>query len=159
MNQGKKIARKKGVGGFGIAVVLLFLGMNAEALNLGFMAGTVSKPSRTFWGVSGQMGMIVPALKLEFEWMRFPQEERYSLHGGIMFRPKTGRFSPYGVVGVGTSYDKIGSMFKRDNNYLYFGFGSHLFLVSLLSVRADLRFIHYKEDHDFRISGGLFVHF
>ncbi len=143
-----------------MAGVLFLIGsLNIGALNLGFMAGTVSKPSRTFWGVSGQMGMIVPALKLELEWMRFPEDEMFNLHAGIMFRPKTGKFSPYGVLGVGTSYDKIGNMFKRDNNYVYFGFGSHLFLISLLSVRADLRFLNYKDDHYFRISGGLFVHF
>ena len=133
--------------------------LQMKAINLGVIAGTVSKPTHSFWGVSGQMGLIVPTLKLEIEWMRSNDEQGINgLTAGIMIRPKFGSISPYGVFGVGTEFDSISFQFSRYDSFSFLGFGAHLFLMDVLSLRADLRFQNFAERKRFRFSAGLFVH-
>lgn len=130
-----------------------------SAINLGVIAGTASKPSQSFWGLSGQMGLIVPMLKLEFEWMRYSADyAANAMTASIMIRPKFGKLSPYGVLGVGTEFDTISFHFSRYNSFSILGFGAHLFLMDILSLRADLRFMTFSETSRFRVCAGLFVH-
>jgi len=146
----------------GLLIALFFFifgSVDINAINLGVMAGTTSKPTQSFWGFSGQMGLIVPTLKLEIEWMRQNGGEGGNvLLAGIMFRPKFGSISPYGVLGVGTEFDTITFQFNRYNSFSFLGFGVHLFLMDILSIRADCRFLTFSERNRFRISAGLFVH-
>lgn len=142
-----------------ILAAFLLAGQSLQAINLGVMAGSVSKPSQSFWGFSGQMGMIVPVLKLDFEWARYSGDpDTNAMTAGIMVRPKLGKISPFGVLGVGTEFDTISFEFSRYNSYSFFGFGVHLFLMDIMSLRADARFLHFTDHSRFRISAGLFVH-
>jgi hypothetical protein len=128
-------------------------------INLGLIAGTINKPSQSFWGVSGQMGMIVPVLKLDFEWVRYSGDpDTNALTAGIMARPKLGKISPYGVVGVGTEFDVLSFHFSRYNSFSFWGGGVHLFLMDIMSLRVDGRFQHFTDRSRFRFSAGLFVH-
>lgn len=143
-----------------ILVLFLFCGQALSAINLGVIAGSVNKPSHSFWGVSGQLGMIVPLLKLEFEWSKYSiNPGTNTMTAGIMLRPKFGKISPYGVLGVGTEFEAISFEFSRYNSFSFFGFGAHLFLLDIMSLRADGRFMNFIDRSRFRFSAGLFVHF
>ncbi len=140
-------------------MAVFMIAVNLDAVNLGVIAGKTSKPSQSFWGLNGQMGLIVPTLKLEIEWMHYNADEVLNaLMAGIMFRPKLGKLSPYGVLGVGSEFDTVSLKFSRYNSFAFFGFGCHLFLMEVMSLRVDCRFLNFSERKRFSLSAGLFVH-
>jgi len=137
---------------------LLFLCLNAHALDLGVIAGSISQPSSFFYGLSAGSGTIIPMLKFEFEGCRISETGWNSLSAAVKFRPKFGIFAPYAVLGAGGEFEKLNFKFSDYNFYTFIGGGFHLFFTSMVSLRADLRFLHLADADRTRISGGIFIH-
>ena len=140
-----------------LAGVLLF-SLNATALDLGLIAGSVRPPASFFPGVSLGSGTIVPMLKFEFEGCRIKETGMKSLSAAVKFRPKFGIFAPYAVLGAGGEFEKLNFRFSDYDFYTFIGGGFHLFFNSMISLRADLRFLNLPKANKTRISGGIFIH-
>jgi len=142
--------------------VLLFglccLCLNAFALDAGLIAGSVSQPSSFFYGLSIGSGTIIPMLKFEFEGFRVKETGWNSLSAAVKFRPAFGKFAPYAVLGAGGEFEKLTFHFSEYEFYTFVGGGLHLFFTSMFSLRFDLRFLHFSEVNQTRISGGFFIH-
>jgi len=138
---------------------LFSLCLNSFALDLGLVAGSISRPSSFTYGVSVGSGTIVPMLKFEFEGCRISETGWNSLSAAVKFRPKFGIFAPYAVLGAGGEFEKLNFKFSEYNFFTFIGGGFHLFFTSMLSLRADLRFLHLPDADRTRISGGIFLHF
>lgn len=140
-------------------VGILFLSLNAFALDLGLIAGSVSgQPSSFFYGLSAGSGTIVPMLKFEFEGWRIKETGWDALSAAVKFRPKFGVFAPYAVLGAGGIFEKLNFHFGDYRFYTFAGGGFHLFFASMFSLRFDLRFLHFSDLNQTRISGGFFIH-
>ncbi|HEX7502091.1 MAG TPA: hypothetical protein VF451_01610 [Acidobacteriota bacterium] len=137
---------------------LLLLSLNAFALDAGLIAGSVSQPSSFFYGLSAGSGTIVPMLKFEFEGWRIKETGWDSLSAAVKFRPKFGIFAPYAVLGAGGEFAKLNFHFGDYRFYTFVGGGFHLFFASMLSLRFDLRFLHFSDLNQTRISAGFFIH-
>jgi hypothetical protein len=137
---------------------LLSLCLNAFALELGLIAGSVSQPTSFFYGLSAGSGAIVPMLKFEFEGYRIRESGWNSLSAAVKFRPKFGIFAPYALLGAGGEFEKLNFKFSAYNFYTFIGGGFHLFFTSMFSLRADLRFLRLPDANRTRISGGFFIH-
>jgi hypothetical protein len=138
---------------------ILFLSLNAFALDLGVIAGSVNKPSSSFvYGLSAGSGTIVPMLKFEFEGWRIKETGWNTLSAAVKFRPKFGVFAPYAVLGAGGEFEKLNFHFGDYRFYTFAGGGFHLFFASMFSLRFDLRFLHFSDLNQTRISGGFFIH-
>jgi len=136
----------------------LFLSLNAFALDLGLIAGSVSQPSSFVYGLSAGSGTIVPMLKFEFEGWRIKDTGWDTLSAAVKFRPKFGVFAPYAVLGAGGEFEKLDFHFGDYRFYTFAGGGFHLFFASMFSLRFDLRFLHFSDLNQTRISGGFFIH-
>ncbi len=140
---------------------VLFLSLNAFALDLGLIAGSVSQPSSSasfFYGLSAGSGTIVPMLKFEFEGCRVKETGWDTLSAAVKFRPKFGIFAPYAVLGAGGMFEKLNFHFGDYRFYTFAGGGFHLFFASMFSLRFDLRFLHFSDLNQTRVSGGFFIH-
>ena len=137
---------------------LFSLCLSSFALDLGLVAGSISRPSSFTYGVSVGSGTIVPMLKFEFEGCRISETGWNSLSAAVKFRPKFGIFAPYAVLGAGGEFEKLNFKFSEYNFYTFIGGGFHLFFTSMLSLRADLRFLRLPDADRTRISGGIFLH-
>lgn len=140
-----------------VAGILLF-SLKAFALDLGLVAGSISRPSSFCYGISAGSGTVVPMLKFEFEGYRIKETGWNSLSAAVKFRPKFGIFAPYAVLGAGGEFEKLNFKFSEYNFYTFIGGGVHLFFTSMISLRADLRFLNLSATNRTRISGGLFIH-
>ncbi len=137
---------------------LLFLSLNTFALDAGLIAGSVSQPSSFFYGLSAGSGTIVPMLKFEFEGWRIKETGWDSMSAAVKFRPKFGIFAPYAVLGAGGEFEKLNFHFSDYRFYTFIGGGFHLFFASMFSLRFDLRFLHFSDLNQTRISAGFFIH-
>jgi len=149
-----KAAIKKAV----FMALCLLLAVSASAVEVGLIAGSNSRPTGFFYGVSAGFGFIVPTIKLEFEGYRIEAAAAYSLSAAVKFRPKFGKFAPYVLLGAGGNFEKLNFRFSEYDFYTMLGGGLHLLLSSLFSLRADLRFLHFSGIYSTRISGGVFLH-
>lgn len=140
-----------------LSCIMLF-SLNMTALDLGLTAGSISQPSSFIYGISAGSGTIVPMLKFEFEGFRIAETGMNSLSAAIKFRPKFGVFAPYAVLGGGSEFARLNFHFSEYAFYTFVGGGFHLFFNSMISLRADLRFLHLSDVNKTRISGGLFIH-
>lgn len=136
----------------------LLLALNAPALEAGLIAGSISQPSSFCYGLSAGMGLIVPMLKLEFEGYRIKEPGLNSLSAAVKFRPKFGSFAPYVFLGAGSKFEKLNFSFSEYNFYTMLGGGFHIFFSSMFSLRFDLRFLHFSDIDNTRVSGGIFIH-
>ena len=137
---------------------LLILCLDAFALDLGLIAGSISRPASFFYGLSAGSGTIVPMLKFEFEGYRIRETGWNSLSAAVKLRPKFGKLAPYAVLGAGGEFEKLNFRFSEYKFYTYIGGGLHLFFTSMFSLRFDLRFLHLPDANKTRISGGFFIH-
>jgi hypothetical protein len=136
----------------------LLLASSAQALDAGFIAGSVSQPTSFFYGLSAGSGTIVPMVKFEFEGYRIKDAGLNSLSAAVKFRPKFGSFSPYVFLGAGSEFAKLDFHFSDYSFYTMVGGGFHIFFSSMFSLRADLRFLHFSDLDRTRFSGGFFIH-
>ena len=83
---------------------ILLVSLNAIALDLGLVAGSISQPASFFYGLSVGSGTIVPMLKFEFEGCRISETGMNSVSAAVKFRPKFGKFAPYAVLGAGGEF-------------------------------------------------------
>lgn len=137
---------------------LLSLCLTSSAIDLGLVAGSISQPSSFTYGISTGTGAIVPMLKFEFEGWRSSETGWNSLSAAVKFRPKFGVFAPYAVLGAGGEFAKMNFRFSEYEFYTFIGGGFHIFFTSMVSLRADLRFLRLSETNRTRISGGIFIH-
>jgi len=137
---------------------LFSLCLNCFALDLGLVAGSISRASSFTYGISAGSGTIVPMLKFEFEGCRIRESAWNSLSAAVKFRPKFGIFAPYAVLGAGGEFEKLNFKFSEYNFFTFIGGGFHLFFTSMFSLRADLRFLHLPTADRTRISAGIFIH-
>jgi hypothetical protein len=136
----------------------LLLALNASAIDAGLIAGSITQPSSFFYGLSVGSGIIVPTLKFEVEGYRIKEPGLDSLSVAIKFRPKFGSFAPYVFLGAGGEFEKLNFHFSEYSFYTMVGGGFHYFIVSMLSLRFDLRFLHFPDLDRTRFCGGIFVH-
>jgi hypothetical protein len=136
----------------------LLLAMHASAFDAGLIAGSISQPSSFFYGLSAGSGTIVPMVKFEFEGYKIKESKLNSLSAAIKFRPKFGSFSPYVFLGAGSEFAKLTFRFSEYSFYTMIGGGFHVFFSSMFSLRFDLRFLHFSEVNNTRVSGGIFIH-
>lgn len=141
-----------------LLAIILLCALSASALDLGLVAGSLSRPSGFFYGFSVGSGTIVPILKLEFEGYRISATGRNSLSVAVKLRPKFGAVAPYAVLGAGTEFAKLNFRFSEYDAYTFIGGGIHYFLTSMISLRADVRFLNLPAADKTRISGGFFIH-
>jgi hypothetical protein len=143
---------------------LMVLGSSLHAFEVGVTVGSMSKTldSGFHYGIAGGTGLFVPMLKFELEYYKMkeemPLDRSNSLSLGIKFRPKFGRFAPYGIIGIGGEFDKFGLKLSKYNKFSYFGGGVHLFIKGMLSIRADIRFLNFSDSTRTRFSAGVFIH-
>lgn len=137
---------------------ILGLGLNAHAFEAGLIAGSVSQPASFFYGLSVGSGTIIPMVKFEFEGWRFKETGMSTLSAAVKFRPAFGKFAPYALLGAGGAFEKLTFHFSEYEFYTFAGGGLHLYFTSMFSLRFDLRFLHFSELNQTRISGGLFLH-
>lgn len=140
--------------------LLGIISFTLPAIEAGIIAGPINHGSNMTYGLSFGSGFPVPFLKLEFELYKISDETAKSMSAAIKFRTKLGSFSPYATLGIGTQFAKISFRFKEDyDGYLFLGLGAHLHLAPLISLRADVRFLHFAARlNRTRISGGVFLH-
>jgi hypothetical protein len=136
----------------------LFMCLRAFAFDAGLIGGSLRPPSSFFYGLSAGSGTIVPMLKLEFEGYRIRDTGWNSVSAAVKFRPKFGSFAPYAVVGAGGEFEKLNFHFSSYRFYTMIGGGFHIFFASMLSLRFDLRFLHFSNLNMTRFSGGVFIH-
>lgn len=140
-------------------MVLLLLATALPAIDLGVIAGPVSKPANLAYGLSLGTGFPVPFIKLEFELYKISDEPAKSASAAVKFRAKLGVLSPYVAVGAGTQFEKISLHLKDDyDGYTFLAVGAHLHLAPLLSLRFDARFLHFVAGARTRLTGGVFLH-
>lgn len=145
-------------------LVLFFCGGSVFGFEVGVTAGTMSKAvdSGFHYGIAGGTGMLVPMLKFEIEYYKIKDTgspgKSNTLSLGIKFRPKFGKFAPYGIVGVGGEFDSFGFRFSEYNKFSFFGGGLHFFLKGMISLRGDIRFLNYSDSTRTRFSAGIFIH-
>jgi hypothetical protein len=138
---------------------LCCLCLNALALDAGFIAGSVTQPGSFFYGLSFGSGTFVPLVKFEFEGWRIQKSGMNNLSAAVKLRPSLGKFAPYALLGAGTLFERLTFHFGSDYEfYTFIGGGLHVFFTSMFSLRADLRFLHFKDANQTRISGGFFIH-
>lgn len=126
--------------------------------DLGIIGGFNTSPSHFVIGFSGSSGLLLPMVSFEFEIYNVVKSDYKTMTGGIKFRPKLGKISPYGAAGFGTEYLKFNFRFSEYRGFSYIGGGIHFFVTDLFSLRCDIRFTHFSERDDVRLSGGLFLH-
>jgi hypothetical protein len=136
----------------------LLLAMKASAIEVGLIAGATGKPASFFYGLSAGIGIIVPAVKLEFEGYRLAESAMNSLSAAVKFRPKFGKFAPYVLLGAGGNFEKLNFEFSQYSFYTMMGCGLHILFSSLFSLRVDARLLHFSDVNYTRISGGAFLH-
>ncbi len=141
-----------------ILFLCLFLCLDAWALDLGVIAGSISQPSSFCYGISFGSGTVLPILKFEFEGYRIKESARNSLSAAVKLKPKFGRFTPYALLGAGGEFEKLNFRFSEYDFYTFIGGGLHILFESLFSLRFDLRFLHFSGLNRTRISGGVFIH-
>ena len=146
---------KKGV----VFIVLIcFLPCFIHSFEFGVIAGVISKPSSFVYGLSGGMGFIVPMMKFEVELYKITDTPNDVLSGGIKFRPKLGKLSPYAVIGVGTEFVKFDFESKNYEWFTFIGGGIHLKITGPATVRFDIRYLNFSNLSKVRFSGGIFIH-
>ncbi len=138
--------------------VILFSVMDLSALDLGLIAGSISQPSSFCCGFSVGSGTVVPLVKFEFEGYRIRKTGMNSLSAAVKLQPKFGKLAPYALLGAGSEFEKMNFRFSEYDFYTFFGGGLHVIFNSLVSLRADLRFLHFSDLNKTRISGGFFIH-
>lgn len=141
-----------------LLTALLLLCLRLPAVELGLAAGSLSRPSSFGYGLSFGSGAFVPLVFLEFEGWRIDEGGRKQLSAAVKLRPKLGAFAPYAVLGAGSEFQTLSLRFSEQDFFTFAGGGLHLFLSGMLSLRADLRFLHLPYGNRFRASGGIFVH-
>jgi hypothetical protein len=106
--------------------------------------------------------VFVPMLKLEVEYYKVSKsvvpDLPNTLTAAVKFRPDLGRLAPYGVLGVGAEFDRFTLHSGEYNKISFIGGGVHLFLTGMVSIRGDIRFLHYKGYNRTRYTAGLFIH-
>jgi hypothetical protein len=150
-----------------IMVMILVLGSGyAFGFEAGLTGGAMSKKidSGFHYGLAVTAGFLVPMVKFEFEVYKMKENvatvatKDKALCFGVKFRPKLGSFAPYAIVGVGGEFDKFGLDFGDYHKFTFIGGGCHVFLMDMLSIRADIRAMHFKDMNKTRFSAGVFLH-
>ncbi len=143
------------------AFACLFVAVAAlPAVEAGLFIGPVNHPSNLALGASFGTGFFVPLMKLEFEIYKISDEPARSMSAALKIRPKLGNLAPYAALGLGAQFSRLSLHFKEDyDGYTFLALGAHLHLVKLLSLRADVRFLHFAAGMNrTRITGGVFLH-
>lgn len=145
-----------------IVIVLAVLTGSLRAVELGVTAGTMGKNGAFHYGFAVGSGLFVPMLKLEIEYYKVKDADFLVEPGattvGIKFRPKMGKISPYGIVGVGSEFESFGFDFGDYDKFTFVGGGVHFYMMDMMSLRADVRFLHFSDRNVTRISAGIFFH-
>ena len=136
----------------------LLLAAEASALEVGAIAGSISPPGTFFYGVSAGFGIIVSIIRLEFEGCQIREWDMNSLSAAVKFRPKFGKFAPYVLLGAGGEFEKLNFEFSEYSFYSMMGCGLQLLFSSRFSLRVDLRWLHFSDEDQTRVSGGIFFH-
>jgi len=81
------------------------------------------------------------------------------ISAALKFRPKFGQFWPYGVVGVGAEFKRFNLDSDEHEGFTFVGGGVHYQMMAVVSLRADIRFLNFRDYNRTRISGGIFFNF
>jgi opacity protein-like surface antigen len=145
--------------------IMIFLSISAHAVEFGLNLGAMSNSGSSSglnYGISGGGGFFIPMVKFEFEYYKVkdtePPNNPSAMTVGIKFRPKFGKFSPYAIIGVGSEFDKLNFSFSKYERFTFLGGGVHFFLMDIMSLRADIRFLNFSDRTKTRFSGGLYIH-
>lgn len=149
-----------------LIAVVVFLNSFTHAAELGLTLGAMSNSDSSSgglnYGISGGGGFFIPMVKFEVEYYKIKDTELpdrpNAMTVGIKFQPKFGKFAPYAIIGVGSEFEKLNFSFSKYEKFTFLGGGVHFFLMDIMSLRADIRFLNFSDRTKTRISGGLFVH-
>jgi hypothetical protein len=148
-----------------ILLTVFFMSVSSEAFafEFGVTGGIMSKSSSNFnYGIAGGTGFMIPMLKFEFEFYKMkgaePPDRPSVITAGIKFRPKFGKLTPYGIIGVGGEFEYLTFNFGKYDKFTFIGGGAHLFFSDMISIRADIRFLNFSASNRIRFSGGIFFH-
>lgn len=142
----------------GSILILVLFSIPLFSIELGIIGGNVTNPSELHYGISGGLGLLVPLLKMEFEFLSTPASGLMELSAAAKIRPKFGKLAPYATAGVGTAFEKINFDIDQYELFTFIGGGVHFFFGGFLSLRADIRFQNFSDRNRVRLSGGIFVH-
>jgi len=143
---------------FFFALFFFIVSSLAYSLEFGIIGGNTSNPSETTFGFSAGFGFIVPLVKMEVEYYNLNDRAYEALTAGVKLRKKLGKLAPYAVIGVGAEFEKVTFRTSEYNSFLFVGGGAHLFLNSLISFRADIRFLNFSGKNKTRLTLGAFFH-
>lgn len=144
------------------AILCLFFSTGLFSVELGLIGGTMTNPSHLNYGLSAGSGFLIPLVKFEVELTRYANTEfpelPNAITGAVKFRPKFGRFMPYGVVGIGTEFKRFNFDFDKYDSFTFIGGGIHYKMMAVFSIRADIRFLNFSGYNRTRLTAGLFFH-
>jgi hypothetical protein len=138
--------------------ILFIFAASLFSLELGLIAGSITKPSEAIYGISACSGIIIPLLKFEVEYYNLADRKFEALTTGVKLRKRFRKFAPYGVVGVGSEFDNLTFNFDKYETFFFVGGGIHLYVGGFLSLRADIRFLNFSDTNKTRLSVGAFFH-
>lgn len=141
----------------GVSILFLF-SASLFSLELGLIVGSSTNPAEAIYGISAGSGFIVPLLKFEFEYYNLADRKYEALTAGVKLRKRFRKFAPYGIIGVGSEFDNITFKFDKYETFFFVGGGLHLYIGSILSLRADIRFLNFSDTNKTRLSVGAFFH-
>ena len=149
--------------------LILICSIGLFSIEVGVNAGSISNPNHTTYGLSSAMGFLVPMIKFEVEYYKIsgikaptgstaPIEFPNSLTGGVKLRPRLGAFAPYVVVGVGAEFEHFDFHFSQYKKFSFVGGGVHFFVTGMISLRGDVRLLHFHGYNRTRYTAGVFLH-
>lgn len=128
------------------------------SIEMGLIFGSINKPSEAIYGFSAGSGMLVPLLKLEFEYYNLADRRYEAVTIAVKVRKRFRKIAPYGVLGVGSEFDNITFDIDEYEPFFFVGGGIHYYIAGIFSIRADLRFQNFKDISKTRFSVGAFFH-
>jgi len=143
--------------------LLIMFSTGLLGIEVGIFAGSVSKPKHNLAGLSVGTGFMVPMLKLEAEYYKMTNvsllELPKAISIGVKVRPRFGSLAPYGIVGIGMEFDKFNFKSSESDKFSFIGGGLHFYITGMVSLRGDVRLLHFKYGNRTRVTGGVFIHF
>lgn len=140
--------------------ILLLAGLyvSAFSISLGLTGGTISNSNELTYGLSSDMSLLLPMVKLELELGLLTDIGDNIFSGGVKFRPKLGKISPYGIIGIAVEFNKFGFDFDEYKWSTFFGAGLHYYFIDMFSLRFDMRLYSFSVANRVRITGGVYLH-
>ncbi|MCU0286198.1 MAG: outer membrane beta-barrel protein [Acidobacteria bacterium] len=149
-----------------VLMIIILSSAYAFGFEVGITGGAMSRKidSGFHYGLGVTTGFLIPMIKFDIELYKMKEnvgtavDKEKAISIGVKFRPKLGNFAPYVIVGIGGEFDKFTLDFGDYHKFTFIGGGLHFFIVDMLSIRGDIRTMHFSDMNKTRFSAGVFLH-